>query len=141
MPCWRTGTVWRYCRSADTAIGSQHFVPPEGLSRDETAPLADHLLPFAQKAWADLTAGKNGRLKPTHDIYLKQWHLSRPQLDCWDVVLYDEAQDAGPRIADVVEHQDHAQLIAVGDSAQATFAWAEAPVISLAASTPNTGLS
>ncbi len=115
--------VWRYCRSADTKIGSQHFVPPEGLSRDGTAQLADHLLPFARKAWADLTAGKNGRLKPTHDIYLKQWHLSRPQLTCWDVVLYDEAQDADPCIADVVEHQDHAQLIAVGDSAQAIFVW------------------
>ncbi len=117
------GMVWRYCRSADTTIGSQHFIPPEGLSRDETAQLANHLLPFAQKAWADLTAGRNGRLKPTHDIYLKQWQLFRPQLSCWDVVLYDEAQDADPCTADVVEHQDHAQLIAVGDSAQAIFAW------------------
>ncbi|MCU4183855.1 UvrD-helicase domain-containing protein [Acidiferrimicrobium sp. IK] len=35
----------------------------------------------------------------------------------------DEAQDADPCIAGVVESQHHAQLIAVGDSAQAIYGW------------------
>ena len=45
-----------------------------------------------------------------------------PHLD-FDVLLYDECQDAEPCVADVVERQAHAQLVAVGDSAQAIYAW------------------
>ena len=59
-------------------------------------------------------------LKPTHNVHLKQWQLYRSALTAWDVILY-EVQDADPGIADVVEHQHHAQLIAVGDSVQATY--------------------
>src|SRR5207248_1337744 len=55
----------------------------------KTAALANHLLPYAQRAWSDLTAGPRGNLRPTHDVYLKQWQLSRPTLTGWDVVLYD----------------------------------------------------
>ena len=69
---------------------------------------------FAQRAWADLSAGEKGRLKATHDVYLKQWQLSHPQLTERDVILYDEAQDADPCIASVEEGQRPAQLIAVG---------------------------
>jgi hypothetical protein len=61
-------------------------------------------------------------LRPTHDTYLKQWQLSGPHLD-YDVVLYDEAQDADACVADVVSRQSHAQLVAVGDSAQAIYGW------------------
>jgi UvrD/REP helicase N-terminal domain/UvrD-like helicase C-terminal domain len=56
-------------------------------------------------------------------VYLKQFALSDPQLTGWDVILYDEAQDADPCIAGIVEAQSHAQLIAVGDSAQAIYGW------------------
>ena len=117
------GMVARFCRSADDEITAHHLLPPEGLSDVEGAALARHLLPLARRAWADLSAGPHGKLKPTHDVYLKQWQLSKPSLSGWDVILYDEAQDADPAVADVVEHQRHAQLIAVGDSAQAIYGW------------------
>src|SRR5450759_3611353 len=103
-------------------VTGRHFVPPEGLEPAAGQALATQIIPLALRAWADLTCGPAGRLKPTHDVYLKQWQLSHPTLD-FDVVLYDEAQDADPCIADVVEHQTHAQLIAVGDSAQAIYGW------------------
>ncbi len=115
------GMVARFCRSADDEIAAHHFHPPEGLSDDEAAALARHLLPLARRAWADLSAGPRGKCHPTHDVYLKQWQLSKPSLSGFDVILYDESQDADPAIADVVEHQSHAQLIAVGDSAQAIY--------------------
>jgi len=117
------GMVARFCRSADPAITVRHFPSPEGLTDAEAAALARHLLPLARRAWADLTSGPRGKCHPTHDVYLKQWQLSKPSLSGWDVILYDEAQDADPAIADVVEHQRHAQLIAVGDSAQAIYGW------------------
>lgn len=116
------GMVSRFCRSPDDRVGEHHFVPPEGLEPTEVSVLARRLTPLAHKAWQDLTAGPAGKLKPTHDVYLKQWQLSRPRLTGWDLILY-EAQDADAAIADVVEHQDHAQLVAVGDSAQAIYAW------------------
>ena len=117
------GMVARFCRSADPVIAPGHLVAPEGLTDDEATALARHLLPLARRAWADLTAGPRGKCHPTHDVYLKQWQLSKPSLTGFDVILYDESQDADPAIADVVEHQAHAPLIAVGDSAQSIYSW------------------
>lgn len=117
------GMVARFCRSDSPVITVRHFRAPEGLSQAEERHIASYLMPFAIRAWEDLTAGPRGKLKPSHDVYLKQWALPRPELSGWGVILYDEAQDADPCIAGVVESQRHAQLIAVGDSAQAIYGW------------------
>jgi hypothetical protein len=117
------GMVARFCRSSASSLEPWMLSAPEGVSDDEARALAQHVLPYARKAWSDLTAGPVGQLKPTHDVYLKQWQLSGPELTGWDVILYDEAQDADPCISDVVERQRHAQLVAVGDSAQAIYGW------------------
>ncbi len=58
----------------------------------------------------------------THNCYLKLWQLSDPRLAC-DYVLFDEAQDANPVVAAVVDRQAHAQRILVGDSCQAIYGW------------------
>jgi hypothetical protein len=112
--------VFKFCRSADREIGEHHFVTPEGCSEGETVTLARLILPFARKAWADMISPR-GSLKPTHDVYLKQWALSNPVLN-FDGIFYDEAQDADPCIAGVVESQ-RCQIIAVGDSSQAIYGW------------------
>lgn len=83
-----------------------------------------------------MTAGRAGQLKPTHDVYLKQWQLSGPELTGWDAILYDEAQDADPCVADVIERQAHAQLVAVGDPAQAIYVDSGAPGTSSPGCTP-----
>jgi hypothetical protein len=113
--------VVRYCRSADRNIGPQHFLAPEGVSETEGAELALRVLPHALTAWKDMIAPQ-GRLKPTHDVYFKQWALTNPKLDFWGI-LYDEAQDADLCVAGVVDSQKHCQIIAVGDSAQAIYGW------------------
>lgn len=82
-------TVARFCRSADRHITASHFAPPEGLDASQSEALAAQVLPQAQRAWDDLSRGPKGRLKPTHDVYLKQWQLSEPELSGWDVILYD----------------------------------------------------
>jgi hypothetical protein len=58
----------------------------------------------------------------THNCYLKLWQLSGPVLDT-DTVFLDEAQDANPLIADIVERQTHAQRVLVGDRCQAIYGW------------------
>lgn len=113
-------TVSNFCHSADRAISVRHFAPPIAPLERDTTQLADIVVRLARRAWDDLTA-PSGRLRPFHDVYLKLWQLSSPKLP-FDFILFDEAQDADPAIADVVTHQD-AQLVAVGDGAQAIFGW------------------
>lgn len=112
--------VGRYCRSADRQIGVRHFVPPEGTEGVDLAELRHLVVAAADRAWADLTRPA-GRLKPTHDHYLTQWALTDPEL-AFDFILYDEAQDADRCIAGALLGQD-AQLVAVGDRAQALYQW------------------
>jgi len=38
----------------------------------------------------------NKRIRLPHDGYLKLWQLKRPQLDKYDVLMIDEAQDLTP---------------------------------------------
>lgn len=115
-------TVTRFCHSADPEIRAKHVPKIDGLTRDEprTAMLA-LVLPVALAAWADLT-DEDGVLKMAHDHYLKMWALSQPTLPT-DVVLLDEAQDTNDVLSQVLLAQDHAQRIAVGDSAQQIYAW------------------
>jgi hypothetical protein len=115
-------TVRRFCQSADPAPSGGHVPHKPGLDNPAAlAVLRKALPPLAVKAWADL-ASIDGQLRFDHDVYLKLWQLSGPRLPA-DYILLDEAQDANPVIAAIVEGQAHAQLIAVGDSCQAIYGW------------------
>jgi hypothetical protein len=115
-------TVARFCHSADRAPAGLHVPRKPGLDSTEAmAALRDALPPLAVTAWQDLTS-TDGQLRFTHDVYLKMWQLSGPRLPA-DYILLDEAQDADPVIASIVESQSHAQLIAVGDRCQAIYGW------------------
>ncbi|KOG64693.1 DNA helicase [Streptomyces griseoflavus] len=117
-------TVARFCHSADPALTHHHVPPLRGL--EETAlhaELAHYLTPYAQKAWADLQRPDDGIVRFDHDHYLKIWALTHPRLDA-DFLLLDEAQDTNPVVEQVFTAQrDHAQLVMVGDSAQAIYHW------------------
>ncbi|MFF3857104.1 UvrD-helicase domain-containing protein [Micromonospora sp. NPDC002575] len=113
-------TVAAYCRTADDEIGPQHVPEVNGVDGLAATALAETVLPYAVDAWADLRR-VDGRLKFAHDHYLKIWALGRPRLAA-DFILFDEAQDADPLIASVVQAQD-CQLIAVGDECQAIYGW------------------
>jgi hypothetical protein len=115
-------TVARFCHSAAAELGPQHVPPVPGLDEPKvTAALQQVVVPLARRAWADLS-NPQGRLRFAHDHYLKLWQLSRPRLDA-EVVLLDEAQDANPVVASVVDRQGHAQRILVGDRCQAIYGW------------------
>lgn len=58
----------------------------------------------------------------THDIYLKRWALTHPKLP-YDVILFDEAQDANPVLHRLLSDQRHAQIIWVGDPHQQIYQW------------------
>lgn len=115
------GTVARFASTADPAIGEHHVPRVNGLVDPASiAALQTAITELAVKAWADITSS-HGRLKFSHDYYLKIWQLSYPRLPA-DYVLLDEAQDADPVIASIVGNQS-CQRIAVGDEAQAIYEW------------------
>lgn len=115
--------VARFCRTADPELGRHHVPRVTGY---ETAgahsALTRLVFPLAQMVWRDLQTKTVGWAPFTHDVYLKMWQLTRPNLGA-DYVLLDEAQDADPVIASIVGNQADAQRIAVGDSAQAIYEW------------------
>ncbi|GCD94053.1 UvrD-helicase domain-containing protein [Embleya hyalina] len=114
--------VRRWCYSADPEMTAAHIPRVDNLTRPDTREaIARLVLPVARAAWADLMQS-DGVLRMEHDHYMKAWALGRPRLAA-DVVLLDEAQDTNDVLTAVLLDQDHAQRIAVGDSAQAIYAW------------------
>jgi superfamily I DNA/RNA helicase len=112
--------VKQFCYSSAKEIRSGHLGLVTGIDIDQWKVLGDALLPYARAAWSDL-ARIDGTLPFSHDIYLKLWALSGPHLD-YDVIFLDEAQDANPAIAEIVDSQA-AQRVLVGDQAQAIYGW------------------
>lgn len=117
-------TVNRYCHSADPALAHHHVPLMRGLNAcGEHAQLVDVVMPFATKAWSDLHDPDRGVVRFEHDHYLKMWALTEPRIEA-DFLLLDEAQDTNPVLEQVFTAQrSHAQLIMVGDSAQAIYGW------------------
>lgn len=113
-------TVDTFCRSADAQIAARHVPVRAGLEH-AAADLVEVVLPAAVQIWEDLI-NPHGRLYFTHDHYLKIWQLLGPTLPC-EYVMLDEAQDANPVIDAIVAAQEQAQLVYVGDRAQAIYGW------------------
>ncbi|MFJ8062922.1 UvrD-helicase domain-containing protein [Streptomyces sp. NPDC096142] len=117
-------TVTRFCHTADETITRHHVPPLRGLEHtDPHTQLAAHIVPFARRAWADLQHPDDGAVRFDHDHYLKIWALTRPRIQT-DFLLLDEAQDTNPVVEQIfLAQRDHAQLVMVGDSAQAIYHW------------------
>ncbi|GAA1026882.1 hypothetical protein GCM10009557_06180 [Virgisporangium ochraceum] len=115
-------TLQRFCYSAEQQIERRHVPLVNGIDTEpQRAELARYLVPIAQRAWDTEIVPFSGRLRFTHDMYLKIWALSEPQLGA-DYVLLDEAQDSNPCVAGLVTGQ-MAQRIWVGDRSQAIYGW------------------
>ncbi|MFJ4910071.1 UvrD-helicase domain-containing protein [Streptomyces sp. NPDC093249] len=117
-------TVARFCHTADPVITRHHVPRLRGLEdRGLHAELAAHIVPFASKAWNDLQHPGDGAVRFDHDHYLKIWALTAPKIDT-DFLLLDEAQDTNPVVEQIfLSQRSHAQLVMVGDSAQAIYHW------------------
>ncbi|MFF4305505.1 UvrD-helicase domain-containing protein [Streptomyces sp. NPDC001601] len=117
-------TVTRFCQSADAELAPHHVPHLRGVDEpDDYAELADLILPYAVKAWADLQDPYGGMVRFEHDHYLKMWALTAPVLP-GDFLLLDEAQDTNPVLEQIVlAQQERTQIVMVGDSAQAIYGW------------------
>lgn len=117
-------TVTRFCQSSNETITARHVPTPPGMEDPRVRDaLASIVVPAAARAWGDITS-PGGRLRFTHDHYLKMWALTHPSLEA-DYVFLDEAQDSNGLTVGVVADQIKAgaQVITVGDRNQAIYGW------------------
>jgi hypothetical protein len=114
-------TLTRFCYSADYAIHVGHVPTVRGVDGDDWTAMSIWAVALAGSAWGDLEQ-PDGALRFTHDTYLKMWQLTGPTLHV-DTVFLDEAQDANPAVAGIVDAQTHAQRVAVGDRCQSIYGW------------------
>lgn len=131
-------TIKRWAGSTDFDINWWHVPVPDNIRIDKEASTAlrEYVLPYAKKIWGIAYRPGQALIRFDHDWYLKLFSMSMlpaqaavgmtpgtvPQLP-YGIVLFDECQDADPVIRHVFENQLNSQLIAVGDSQQAIYAW------------------
>jgi hypothetical protein len=113
-------TVKNFCYSDSNIILDRH-VPKVPGTEDYKDEFVLFCVTKAREAWASISTGKT-RLQFTHDYYLKMFALDDPKLT-GDFIILDEAQDANPVMAQIVNNQTHMQRIMVGDSCQSIYGW------------------
>jgi len=79
----------------------------------------DDALQSARTLWRRM-CDMNDRVRIPDDAYLKMWALQRPQLP-YDVLIFDEYQDANPVMAQIVANQQQARVLYLGDPHQAIY--------------------
>lgn len=117
-------TVTRFCNSDREHITRRDVPRQNGLLGGEEEELAQIVLDYARTIWDDLCHSDDdggGRFKIDPNHLLKLFTLRKPHLP-YDFILLDEAQDTNPAVASMLLRQN-AQLIAVGDPAQAINEW------------------
>lgn len=117
-------TVERFEQSADATIMERHLPKADMEKTIKADPQAGaYVLRLAQRLWDDRIDPKSPVLA-SHDTYLKQFQMSKPNLG-YKVVYLDEAQDSTPCVLDIVMTQaEHgAKIVLVGDRYQAIYGW------------------
>ncbi len=117
-------TINGFCYSADRIIEGHH-VPSEYMDffKDDIEKKFNRqvICQYAQDCW-EMLIKPDEQLPVTHDLYLKLWALSNPQLKV-DSILVDEAQDCNPVILQTILNQENVQKIFSGDSHQSVYGW------------------
>ncbi|MDN5758322.1 MAG: AAA family ATPase, partial [Tomitella sp.] len=116
-------TVEKFCTTMDTRITARHVPPQLGVDDpDARAELAAHIVPRAQAAWAAIRDPHTWTIKFTPSHVLKLWADMHPRIGReGDFLMLDEAQDASPLIASIVDDQTHMQRVRVGDTNQSIY--------------------
>jgi hypothetical protein len=122
-------TVRNFCYSNDTEVLASHApydhtsIIAGTIGKKAARGYVQAVSAAAAKVWKDMSS-LQGDFPATHDVYLKLWAL-RGNFSEFDMVLFDEAQDANPvMISALQKMQDNgAQIILVGDPHQSIYGW------------------
>ena len=113
--------VSHFCSTSSQYPAPRHLQAPSWLHPDDIDTLQKHLYPAVERRWLE-SIDPNHQAGIGHDIYLKLWALSEPNIPA-DYVLFDEAQDADPLMLGILLKQRNTQVIYVGDAHQQIYAW------------------
>lgn len=118
-----------WCQSDAYEFDTSFIEIPRNLDTPYVNTFIDRVAEIARDLWDNDICNPNGIYVFKHDYYLKLAFLLRPNfidalnLHEGDVILFDEAQDARPCMAKMVEDQMQygLRVITVGDSNQAIY--------------------
>lgn len=128
-----------YCRDVHRTLRKlldQYRSMPDGKEKRELAQniaqyeqhsltcakIAQDGLALGKRAWEDME-NPGGETPITHDFYLREYVLSRPDLGRdFDYLLFDEAQDADPLMLSLTRAQ-RVPVFYVGDAFQQIYEW------------------
>jgi superfamily I DNA/RNA helicase len=106
-----------FLHSAEYAIGIDHAFESGVLPAKQ-----EKAVETAKEIWRRMIDVKNDTLPMTHDGYLKLFHLNGQSLGRFNRVLMDEAQDANPVTAAIVNAFEGGKIL-VGDQNQSIYAF------------------
>lgn len=115
---WILDTLKTFCQSDDPGLTREHVTCGRlGQLKvaDDQEHFNDYLLECAEYIWKH-ACDPNSDMPLGHDGYLKQWSLSRPQLD-YDFIMLDEAQDTNAAVISALKSQN-VRTVYVGDKYQ-----------------------
>ena len=124
-------TLKQFLSSSDSSIQAKH-APKDNIrlaaiafkKTDQIETLIEEVSHKAAKlatlVWTRMCDKSNSDIGMTHDGYLKLFQLSCPKLS-YDVLLFDEYQDATPATMATVMGAQVPQLVMVGDTHQAIY--------------------
>jgi superfamily I DNA/RNA helicase len=95
---------------------------PGAEAGDLLAARGDEMIGLVRNILSDM---KNRTAPALHDFYLKMFQFAKVRLP-YDVILVDEAQDTSGVMLSIINRQDHARRIFVGDSYQQIYAFRHA---------------
>ena len=125
-----------FCQSADDTVQPSHVRHNNLPLTQRTDPKLDdgrrayreYVAKLAQKMWDTDVMSPKGKLRYSHDFYLKIYAMSRPNIAAEQgirgraVLLFDEAQDSTDRDTDVALRQrGKMQVVVCGDSSQSIY--------------------
>lgn len=110
-----------FCSTSSQYPAPRHIQAPSWLHPHDIDSLQQHLYPAVERRWLE-SIDQQHEAGIGHDIYLKLWALSEPNIPA-DYVLFDEAQDADPLMLGILLRQRQTQVIYVGDAHQQIYAW------------------
>ncbi len=116
-----SNAVSDFCSTNAQYPAPRHIQAPSWLHPDDMTALQQHLYPAVERRWQESIQIQH-QAGIGHDIYLKLWALSEPNIPA-DYVLFDEAQDADPLMLGILLKQKSTQVIYVGDAHQQIYAW------------------
>lgn len=119
----------RFCQSDDDKVMPHHVRVTENIHKKARNNYRARVAEIAQRMWDQDIMNPNGRVRFTHDNYLKLYAMSSPDIPAQlgisgrrAVLFFDEAQDSRPCITQIVMAQrGRMQLVMCGDSSQAIY--------------------